>query len=217
MAVTAKGGGAGFEAPPVGVHPALCIDVIDLGEVKTPFKDNLGRDKVQHQINIVWQLHVEDENGNILTRTDGKAFRLSNFYNLSLNEQANLRKDLESWRGKAFTEEEVAEGFDVEKLIGVPCQINVVEQKGKAKVTAVMKASRRDPEIEVDPDFTREKDRPGGRDVRSPAADGATNGKAGAKSTAPKQSGDLNREVATTPAGGGGAPPFDSDDDDLPF
>lgn len=204
MSVVAKGGGGtGFEAPPSGLHPAKCIDVVDLGIVQTPFKnERSGLQKSQHQIAIVYQLHVEDDEGNILLRSDGKPYRLSRFYNLTLNEQANLRKDLESWRGKTFTDEDLANGFDVEKLIGVACQLNVLtEQKGDkttAKITAVTKASRRDPEITIDPDFQREKDRPGGRDMRSPKAEQGEVG--GQKQAEPKKN------------------PFeDVDDDDLPF
>jgi hypothetical protein len=43
-----------------------------------------------------------------------------------------LRKDLESWRGKKFTEEEL-EGFDVKNVLGKPCQIQVLHSEGKKK------------------------------------------------------------------------------------
>jgi len=38
-----------------------------------------------------------------------------------------MRKFLESWRGKAFTEEE-AKAFDISVLIGKPCMINVIHK-----------------------------------------------------------------------------------------
>src|SRR3990167_2490369 len=41
------------------------------------------------------------------------------------DEKANLRKHLEAWRGKKFTKEEL-DGFDVEKLLGVNCQLQVI-------------------------------------------------------------------------------------------
>jgi hypothetical protein len=51
---------------------------------------------------------------------------VSKFYTLSLGDKANLRKDLENWRGKAFSAEEL-DGFDVQALIGANCMLNIVE------------------------------------------------------------------------------------------
>jgi hypothetical protein len=53
-------------------------------------------------------------------------------YTKSLHEKAGLRKHLESWRGKSFTEEE-AKGFDIEKLLGVYCMINVTSDEHDGK------------------------------------------------------------------------------------
>jgi hypothetical protein len=47
-----------------------------------------------------------------------------------MNEKANLRAFLTSWRGKAFTEEE-AKDFDVAKLIGAPCLLNIIHKQGR--------------------------------------------------------------------------------------
>ena len=56
-----------------------------------------------------------------------------------MSEKANLRKDLEGWRGKSFTESEL-EGFDLEKLIGSNCMLNIVyNKKGKAKISGISK------------------------------------------------------------------------------
>ena len=55
-------------------------------------------------------------------------------YTMSMGDKATLRKDLESWRGKAFTDVE-ATSFDVTKLLGVPCMLNIIhktsEKSGK--------------------------------------------------------------------------------------
>jgi hypothetical protein len=51
-------------------------------------------------------------------------------YTASLNEKATLRKDLESWRGKPFTKEELA-AFDLEKLLGANGLFSVVHIKGR--------------------------------------------------------------------------------------
>jgi hypothetical protein len=49
-----------------------------------------------------------------------------------MNEKANLRKDLKSWRGRDFTEEE-AKSFDISKLIGVACLLGVSNKESKGK------------------------------------------------------------------------------------
>ena len=46
-------------------------------------------------------------------------------YNLTLHEKGQLRKDLETWRGKAFTDTEIAQGFDLEQLINQRAQVQV--------------------------------------------------------------------------------------------
>ena len=59
-----------------------------------------------------------------------------------MHEKAALRKDLESWRGKPFTAQEL-EGFDLEALLSVGCFINVMHQTREgqtyANVAAVMR------------------------------------------------------------------------------
>jgi hypothetical protein len=48
-------------------------------------------------------------------------------FTLSLHEKASLRKILQSWRGKAFTPEELKK-FDVTTILGKPCLITVTHE-----------------------------------------------------------------------------------------
>jgi hypothetical protein len=129
-----------FTPAPEGTHHAVCVDVIDKGMQPNKFQDG----KLQHKIDVAWQLSE--------TRDDGKRHIVYKRYTLSLNEKANLRKDLESWRGKPFTRDEEM-GFDVEKLIGVNCLLNVVHKanadgtKTFANVVSVMKPMKGMPNI----------------------------------------------------------------------
>jgi hypothetical protein len=93
------------------------------------------------QIYVAWELPDEqitwiDKDGNEKTGP----MRIGRSYTLSLHENAALRHDLESWRGRPFTEEE-RKGFDINKLAGAPAMVNVTheEKNGKtfANVTAV--------------------------------------------------------------------------------
>jgi hypothetical protein len=117
MPIIAKSSGGSFVPCPPGAHSAVCVDVIDMGLLEVNWG---GKKKSQHKIRIVWQ--VEEVMG------DNKPFMVQRRYTLSLHEKATLRKDLESWRGKQFTAEEL-EGFDIEVLIGVPCLLNVIQEK----------------------------------------------------------------------------------------
>ena len=67
-----------------------------------------------------------------------------------------MRRDLEAWRGRAFTEDELA-GFDLKNILGKPCMIQVVHKKNGertyANIKAIMKlhASVPAPEIANEP------------------------------------------------------------------
>ena len=124
-----------FTPAPAGVHQAVCVDVIDKGMIESQFVDErTGAKKVQHKIDIAWQLANE-------RRDDNKRFIVYKRYTLSLNEKATLRKDRESWRGRAFTRDE-ERGFDVESVIGVNGLVNVQHNtkgdKTYANVASVM-------------------------------------------------------------------------------
>jgi hypothetical protein len=51
---------------------------------------------------------------------DGRPFAMFKNYTLSWSEKANLRLDLQSWRGKPFTQEEMRR-FDLETILGAWC------------------------------------------------------------------------------------------------
>lgn len=112
MAIIATAGET-FVPAPSGLHPAVCVDVVDMGKLKVTFGQET---KTKHIIRLVWQIDEPMENG--------KRFIVQRRYTLSLHEKSTLRKDLESWRGRPFNPDE-SQGFDVERLIGVNCQINV--------------------------------------------------------------------------------------------
>jgi hypothetical protein len=113
MAIMASAGPS-FTPAPAGTHAAVCVDVVDLGVVETNWQGKVTR---KHKVSIVWQI---DED-----RDDGKPFAVRKRYTLSLHEKAALRKDLESWRGRAFTEEEL-QGFDLENLLRIGCLLNII-------------------------------------------------------------------------------------------
>ena len=82
---------------------------------------------------------------------------ISKTYTASMHEKAALSKDLESWRGRAFTDEE-RDGFDLKKVLGQPCLLNVIhENKGGtvyaniASVSPVPKGMPVKPAVNTEP------------------------------------------------------------------
>lgn len=152
MPIIATGGsGTTFKPAPAGVHTAVCCDVVDMGLLEVTYA---GQTKKQHKVRLVWQIEE--------LMDDGKPFIVQKRYTLSLHEKSNLRLDLQSWRGRAFTDDELR-GFDLEKLIGINCMLNVVhtQKAGEtyANVTAVMPLKKGMPQIVVSKDYVRFKDR----------------------------------------------------------
>jgi hypothetical protein len=121
--------GGNFKRVPSGAFIGRCIQLIDLGTQETVFQ---GEAKAAHKIRVVWELFGEDTDGSPLTvQVDGRDMPLtiSKNYTVSLHEKASLRKDLAAWRGRDFTPEE-AKAFDVSKLLGSFCMVNVTESDG---------------------------------------------------------------------------------------
>lgn len=126
------GNGGNFKRVPAGVHIGRCYSLIDLGTQTT---NGQYGEKQQHKIRVGWELFGEDENGQPLTvEVDGveMPMTISKNYTVSLHEKAGLRKDLAAWRGRDFTEEE-AKAFDVSKLIGAYCMVNVTTSENNGK------------------------------------------------------------------------------------
>ena len=131
MALVIKENETHFEPAPPGLQSAVCVDVVDLGVVD-------GKFGPKRKLKIIWQTKAKNKLG--------ERFQIRASYTQSLSEGSNLRRDLESWRGRSFTPEE-RKAFDVERLIGVNCQINVkhnVSKEGRtyANATAILPAAK---------------------------------------------------------------------------
>lgn len=123
-------GGGDFTPAPAGTHVARCVQLIDIGTHHGSYE---GKPTVRNQVIVRWELPHET------VEFDGEKqpMLVSKFYTNSLGEKANLRIDLQSWRGRQFTPEELAK-FDLEAILGKPCTLTIVHtDKGKAKVTSV--------------------------------------------------------------------------------
>lgn len=127
-------GGIEIERLGDGVYTAVSKMLIDLGIQLNDFKTETK--KVRRFI-IVWEIQGEtiEINGETLPRI------ISKEYTMSLHEKSTLRKDLQAWRGKSFTPEEL-EGFNLINVLNKPCQIQIIneEKNGKTytKIASIM-------------------------------------------------------------------------------
>lgn len=121
--------GGDFERCPSGMHLARCYRIIDLGTQKSEY---MGQTKYLHKVMLGWEIHGTDEVGQPIKMRDGRPFAIFKNYTLSWSEKANLRLDLQSWRGKPFTQEEMRK-FDLKTILGVWCMLNVIERTNEGK------------------------------------------------------------------------------------
>ena len=127
--IVAKGSekSSSFPSVSVGVHKARCIKVIDLGTQKNEFEGNITW---KRQALVIWEVPEQ-------TSETSEPLTISKFYTLSLHEKSNLGIDLTSWRGRPFSETE-KKGFDISKLIGHTCLLNVIQGNKNNKIGSIM-------------------------------------------------------------------------------
>ncbi len=125
-------GGGDFKQAPAGSHVGRCIKIIDIG---THHGEYQGAPTIRNQVIVQWEIPGET------VTIDGvdKPLIVSKFYTNSLSVKANLRHDLETWRAREFTLQELIK-FDLVSILNAPAMLSIVHNdKGKAKVSGVMK------------------------------------------------------------------------------
>ena len=156
--------GTTFKLVPAGQYNAVCVDVVDLGIVKTQWQ---GKEKTVHKCRIVFELDAVD-------RDTGKRLTLGAYFTASLSEKANLRKFLEGWRGRPFTAEEL-KGFDTESLIGIGALLQVIHtpkgDKTYDNINSIMVPPKSMTWLEPSGKYVRVKDRPADANGAPPTDD----------------------------------------------
>lgn len=122
-----------FERIPAGTHAARCWMIADIGTQKGEYQ---GKPTLRRQIVFSWETPTK-------VMEDGRPFVISETYTAYLGGNSKLRSILETWRGGAFTEEEL-KGVDPIQFLMLPAFISIVHQASKttgkiyANVGAVM-------------------------------------------------------------------------------
>ena len=124
MSMIARNSG-GVEIPKLegGVYTAVSSAMIDIG-----LQTNEKFDKTQRKFMMVWTILNEqiEINGEMQDRV------ISKEYTFSLHEKSTLKKDLQAWRGKAFTDEEL-NGFDLLNVLNKACQLQIIQEERNGK------------------------------------------------------------------------------------
>lgn len=115
--------GASIPPLPTDVYMGTCYAIVDLG---VQYSEKF--DKRQQKVQIIWKIAGEK----VIVGDEELDRTISKEYSLSLNEKSNLTKDLEAWRGKKFSDEEL-QGFDLINILNKSCQISILESEKNGK------------------------------------------------------------------------------------
>ena len=121
--IASDNGGVSIPKLEGGVYTAISSAIIDLG-LQTSEKFQ----KTQRKFMMIWNILGEEVevNGEKLPR------QISKEYSFSLNEKSTLRKDLQAWRGKVFTDEEL-QGFNLLNILNKSCQLQIILEDKNGK------------------------------------------------------------------------------------
>ena len=126
LTVKASGGSSTFKPVPSGMHLARCYRIVDMGTQITTWK---GVSKEQPKVMLQFEVHSEDADGKPIVTDKGEPMSISKNFTASLGENAILRQELENWRSRAFTADEL-KGFQLKNVLGVWAMLSVVKEQG---------------------------------------------------------------------------------------
>lgn len=130
-----------FEPVPEGLHNAVLVDVVDLGEVTTRFG-------TRPMVRFVWETEQR--------RDDGSPFLVFKRYTHSLHEKANLFKDLRSWKIVDLQPAAIENGIDSDSMLGASCQLLVQHSENDGKTYAnVMAVAPAQKHLEISGSYER--------------------------------------------------------------
>ena len=148
--ITAKDDGQKYLPHPEGQFPAVCVDVIDLGEVIKTYADTPAY-LAQEVAVVFWTGRMNEEAGTMHEATA----RMT----VSMGRKANLRKFLEDWRGRSYSDDEAEAGVPLHKLVNQSALVTVEQKKsGSGRTYAKIQSITRLPnglEPPALPEYTR--------------------------------------------------------------
>lgn len=120
-------GKSDFKPVPSGTHLARCYRVVDLGTQRGEWN---GEVKYTRKIMVQFEIHGEDENDQPIVTEKGEPMTISKNYNKFFSDKSTLRRDMQTWRGRPFTDDE-ARRFSMKNILGVWAMVSVVTGPGR--------------------------------------------------------------------------------------
>jgi len=110
------------EPHPVGQYAAVCVDCIDLGLTVEQF----GQNPPQIKDKVVLVFRTDAARG-------GKPLHIAQTFTASMDPKANLRKFLEAWRGRPYTNAEAREqGISLDALVGMGALLTIAHKESQS-------------------------------------------------------------------------------------
>lgn len=124
------------ELVPAGTHIARVVGLIYLGTVKGHWQ---GKETSTYKIRLTWE--IPNELRSFKEGEEKTPMVISKEVGFSMGKKSTLRPIVEGVIGTSLNDEE-AYGFDIEKILGLPCLINVIhEEKGDFGKFATLKST----------------------------------------------------------------------------
>jgi len=123
-----------FKPHPEGIHPAVCVDVMDMGMMESEFQ---GQRRLVPKLRLVFESEQRLE--------DGRNCTISKNFTASLHVKAKLAEFLGKWRGRPVVP---GETIDLDKLLGASCTLVISHQQNMrgqiyAEIDAISKPTKK--------------------------------------------------------------------------
>src|SRR5262245_4859660 len=109
LVLQCKEGGEHLPPHPEGIHPAVCVGILDRGQTRKEFQ---GEARIVNEV----QLYFETDQ----RTAEGKSYRMSKIFTASLHPKAKLAEFLGKWRGRPLVP---GENIDLNRLVGACCTL----------------------------------------------------------------------------------------------
>jgi hypothetical protein len=138
-----------YKPHPEGIYPAVCVDVIDLGPMKTEFQ---GQIRMTNKVRLFFETELRTD--------DGKGWIVAKTLTASLNPKSRLSEFPGKWRGRPVVP---GESVDLERIIGASCTLVISHQTSVtgrlyAAIDAISKPTKKVvPSGQYDPVLARQR------------------------------------------------------------
>ena len=110
---------------PEGTHYARCISVVDMGTADSEWQ---GQVKPRATVRFTFEFPKHTA---VFREEEGpKPLGRSMLFGNNFSQKGKLRPELEKWRGKSFTADQLLE-FELSSVLGHPCLATIVHHQGR--------------------------------------------------------------------------------------